>query len=183
MTPVIDRSVRVVALAVLGVALAACGKHSETPAPAPAATSTAVLPATPGSAPVAAASAAPSAASSTAAPATAAPFAFARLTLGSDVGKDYKVSKARSTFAPNEHTLYAAVETTGQATGATLNALWTYQDGQTVSNVTQSITADGPATTTFTVHNPADWPLGKYKVAISLNGKAVASQDFSVKKG
>lgn len=180
MTLVLDRSARLLALTALAVALVACGKHSE--APAPAGASTAALPATTGSVPLAAASVAVPGASSVAAPAVAPSFGFAKLTLGSDVGKDYKVGKAQTTFKPDQHTIYAAVETTGAAVGANLNAKWTYQDGQTVSNITQSITADGPATTTFTIHNPVDWPVGKYKVAIALNGKAVASQDFEVAK-
>jgi hypothetical protein len=175
------RSTRLVLAVVAALALAACGKHAETPAPNPSVAGTATLPATPGSAAAASAGTAATAASS-AAPATVAPtFAFSKLTVGSDVGKDYKIRKAQTTFKPDQHTIYAAVETTGAAVGAMLNAKWTYQDGQTVSNITQSITADGPATTTFTVHNPAAWPVGKYTVAIMLNGKPVASQDFNVK--
>lgn len=167
------------------LALAACGKSSEPQTPAGASTAAAPampgsIPATPGSVPAPAGSAAPAGAATTAS--APAPLSVAKLTLGSNVGNDYTVTKAKTTFTPNDHTIYAAVSTEGQATGANLNAKWTYQDGQTVNDLTQSITASGPATTTFKVHNPNDWPAGKYKVAVSLDGNAVASQDFEVAK-
>lgn len=171
----------------IALALAACGKSSEPQAPA--GTSTAAtpatpgsIPATPGSAPAPAGSAAPAGAATTATSSAPVPLSVAKLTVGSNVGNDYAVTKAKTTFTPNDHTIYAAVSTEGQATGANLNARWTYQDGQTVNDLTQSITTSGPATTTFKIHNPNDWPAGKYKVAISLDGNAVASQDFEVAK-
>jgi hypothetical protein len=163
----------------LALALAACGKPDE--APVPAGTSTAATPALPGSVPTAPGSVPAPAGSATVAAAPA-PLSVAKLTLGSKIGDDYAVAKAKTTFAPNDRTIYAAVNTEGQATGANLNATWTYQDGQTVNDMTQSITTSGPATTTFRIHNPNDWPAGKYKVAISLDGTAVASQDFEVTK-
>jgi outer membrane usher protein FimD/PapC len=33
------------------------------------------------------------------------------------------------------------------------------------------------------VQNPNNWPEGKYKVEIAVNGKSVATQNFEVKKG
>ena len=168
----------------LALALAACGKHDESPAPA--GTSTAATPALPGSAPAVPGSVPAPAGTAPAGSATVAaapaPLSVAKLTLGSKIGDDYAVTKARTTFAPNDRTIYAAVNTEGQATGANLNARWTYQDGQTVNDLTQSITTSGPATTTFRIHNPNDWPAGKYKVAISLDGAAAASQDFEITK-
>lgn len=179
--------------------LTACGKKEEQQNTAPAAASTA--PAAPAAAPAAttpaatgtAAAAAPAApapatqpAAAPAAPAAAADtLKVGSVTLGSAVGSDKKVSKEKTTFSPSEKTIYASVATEGTTAGATLNAKWTYQDGETtttVSDISQSISTDGPAVTTFKIQNPNEWPEGKYKVTISLNGQAVGNEAFEIKK-
>jgi hypothetical protein len=175
--------------------LTACGKKEEQTS-APAAASTAAAPAAAATAPTTAPAAASTAAvAAPAAPAAApapAPVAAAAdtlkvgsVTLGSTVGADKKVAKAKTSFAPNEKTIYASVATEGSSAGATLNAKWTYQDGDavtTVSDLSQSISTDGPAVTTFKIQNPNEWPEGKYKVSISLNGAAAGDTSFDVKK-
>lgn len=183
--------------------LSACGKN-EPPAAAPAAASTAPAPAsTAPAAPAAASTAAHPATASTAAaaattpatttPAAAAPatpaaadnsFKVAGVTLGNAVNAEHKVSKAKSSFAPSEKTIYASVGTEGATTSATLSAKWTYLDkSQLITTTSQSIATEGAATTTFKVVNPNPWPEGKYKVEISLDGKSVSTQNFEVKKG
>jgi len=175
--------------------LTACGKKEDqqNAAPAPSATA-AAAPAAASTAPAAAttAAAAPAAqpAAAPAAPAAAAPAAADTLkvgavTLGNAVGADKKVAKAKNAFAPSDKTIYASVATDGSTAGATLNAKWTYQDGDTtttVSDISQSISTEGPAVTTFKIQNPNEWPEGKYKVTISLNGQAVGNEAFEVKK-
>ncbi|MBB6241005.1 hypothetical protein [Rhodanobacter sp. MP1X3] len=183
--------------------LSACGK-SEAPAPAPAAASTAA-PAPAATAPAAAstavkpaatpatsstaASAPANAATVAAAPATTSaaastPLSFSKLTLGDAVNSERQVTKASTSFAVTDKTIYASVATEGSSNGAKLNAKWSYLEGQgiVVSNITQSIATDGPAITTFKVQNPDLWPEGKYKVEISLDGKTVADQDFQISK-
>ena len=175
--------------------LTACGKKEDqqNAAPAPSATA-AAAPAAASTAPAAAttAAAAPAAqpAAAPASPAAAAPAAADTLkvgavTLGNAVGADKKVAKAKNAFAPSDKTIYASVATDGTTAGATLNAKWTFQDGDTtttVSDISQSISTEGPAVTTFKIQNPNEWPEGKYKVAISLNGQAVGNEAFEVKK-
>lgn len=193
------RSLRTTALhgaALAGLLLlSACGKSepaSPNDTPAPASTAAVVmLPA-----PAATAAAAPVAGSGTvgvataasvavpAAAATSAPLTVARLTVGSAVNAEHQVTRAEDSFASNDKTLYASVATEGSSGGATLNARWSYLEGsgQLVSNISQSIATDGPAITTFQVHNPDLWPEGRYKVDISLDGKPVASRDFRIDK-
>ncbi len=183
--------------------LSACGK-SEAPAPAPAAASTAapapaatapaaastaVKPATTPATSSTAASAPANAATVAAAPATtpataSTPLSFSKLTLGDAVNSERQVTKASTSFAVTDKTIYASVATEGSSNGAKLNAKWSYLEGQgiVVSNITQSIATDGPAITTFKVQNPDLWPEGKYKVEISLDGKTVADQDFQISK-
>ena len=154
---------------------------SATTAPAPAGTAAALPPA--GAAPAGTASVA-SAASVAAPAATPAPLTVAKLTLGSAVNAEHQVTRASNSFATNDKTIYASVATEGSTGGATLNAKWSYLEGQgqLVSSISQSIATDGPAVTTFKVQNPDLWPEGKYKVEISLDGKPVAKQDFAIRK-
>ena len=143
------------------LALSACGKKEE-PAPAPAPP------------PVAAPAPAPTA------PPAPAPVAVAAVDLGTAVGADQKVTTPSTTFAPTD-TIYAAVSTTGSAANAVLNAKWSYQDGQTVNESSQTIAPNGAAVTTFHISKPDGWPAGNYKVEISLDGSPVSTKDFSVK--
>ena len=173
--------------------LSACGKSEPAaPAstPAPSATVAAPLPApatTATAAPAStgtAASLAPAASAPSAAAPVATPLTVAKVILGSDVNAEHQVTRASNRFAPNDKAIYASVATEGSSEGATLNAKWSYLEGQgqLVSNISQSIATDGPAVTTFKVQNPDLWPAGKYKVEISLDGKAVTKQDFEIKK-
>jgi hypothetical protein len=184
--------------------LSACGKqdqgNSNGPGvPPPPGTAQQSQPAVPGtSAPASAGSAAKPASAGTAAaaaapapaasPAPAAPADTVQVTtvvLGDAVGADHKVSKPKSSFAPTEKAIYASVATEGNTPGATLGAKWSYLEGTSptvITDISQSVSTDGPATTTFKIQNPNQWPEGKYKVDISLNGKQVSSQDFEIKK-
>ncbi|SFS17226.1 hypothetical protein SAMN05216570_3500 [Dyella sp. OK004] len=141
------------------LALSACGKKEEAAAPPAAATPPAAQPAP-------------------AAPAPAA-VSVASIDLGSAVGADQKVTMATTSFATKD-TIHAAVSTTGSGT-ATLAAKWTYQDGQTVKEDSKSIAPTGPSTTEFEISKPDGWPVGNYKVEVSLNGQPAGSKDFSVK--
>ncbi|HEY8683739.1 MAG TPA: hypothetical protein VIM06_11260, partial [Rhodanobacter sp.] len=113
-----------------------------------------------------------------------APLGVAKLTVGDAVNAEHQVSQTSNRFAVNDKTIYASVATEGRSGGATLNAKWSYLEGQgqLISNISQPIATDGPAVTTFRVQNPDLWPEGKYKVEISLDGKPVAEQDFEIGK-
>ena len=148
------------------LALSACGKNEDHTAP-------------PTSTPPTTTSTPPPVTTPPPAPAPA-PVAVASVDLGSAVGADQRVTTPASEFTPQD-TIYAAVSTTGSAANAVLNAKWTYQDGQTVNESSQTIAPSGPAVTTFHISKPDGWPAGTYKVEISLDGKPVASKDFSVK--
>lgn len=190
------RSLQIAGLGSL-LLLGACGKHEAPPTAAPPAASSAAAaatvaapatPAKPSTAAMPAAVPATAGTSAAVAPASAAstapPFAFGKLTLGDAVNAGHEVTRVADHFASDDKTLYASVATVGSSSGATLNAKWSYLEGggQLVSNISQSVATDGPAVTTFKVQNPDLWPEGKYKVEISIDGKPVASQDFSISK-
>ena len=144
--------------------LTACKKPEPTPPPAPPATSE-PTPMTP--------------------PAAAATATVTSLELGNAVGADNRVAAPATTFAPKD-TIYASVTTRTSDAMATvpgkLAARWTFQDGQTVHEESRdlSITGDG-TTTAFQVSKPDGFPVGRYKVEISLDGSVVQSKEFEVK--
>lgn len=168
----IQRNIAPILLALSGaLALAACSKAPESPAPAsPPAETPAPAPAPEATAPPPAETPAPA----------PAPVSVTSVDLGSAVGPDQKVTMPSTSFAPKD-TIYAAVSTEGSAANATLSAKWTYQDGQTVNESHETIAPTGAATTAFHISKPDGWPAGNYKVEISLDGKVVATKDFSVK--
>lgn len=159
----LERTLSLLALGLAGaLTIAACNKSPEnTPAPA-----TTTPPPAPAPAPTP--------------PPAAQGVSVTSVDLGTAVGADQKVTSPTTSFSPKD-TIYAAVSTTGAASNATLGAKWTYQDGQTVNDSSQTIAPTGPAVTTFHISKPDGWPAGNYKVEISLDGNAVSSKDFSVK--
>jgi len=119
----------------------------------------------------------------TAAPAPApAPPAFAvkGIELGKSIDADKKVTAPTSTFGRKD-TIYASVATEGAAPSKTITAKWTFQDGQTVKEQSESIAPTGPAATEFHISKKGPWPVGKYKVEVSVDGAPAGSQDFEIK--
>jgi hypothetical protein len=90
-----------------------------------------------------------------------------------------KITASGDSFAPKD-AIYVAVDTSGSG-NATLSAKWSYQNGQVVHEDSKSIPSNAPQTTAFMISKPSGFPAGNYKVDISLDGKQVASKDFSVK--
>jgi hypothetical protein len=145
----------------LGVVLifSACGKSEPPPAPR----ATAPQPAAPMTPPPAA-------------PAVT----VTSVELGNQIGADKRVTQQSTSFAPKD-TIYATVVTSGSAPSATLTAKWTYQDGQVVSDSTQTLALTGPTVTEFHVSKPDGWLAGTYKVEVSLNGRSTGTKEFEVK--
>ena len=188
------RSLALQGLALAGLLLlAACGKHDDETATVPPAASTAAapaqaqtVPAPAASAPAPAATAASPAAAGTSAAVAPTPtsvFKVDQVQMGEAVTASYKIAKPTTTFDASHNTIYASVATTGTTAGATLSAHFSYLEGkgQDVTTISQTIATDGPATTTFKLRNPNNWPAGKYKVEIAIDGKPAASQTFEVK--
>lgn len=119
-------------------------------------------------------------------PATMTPTAALAVTdlkVGNALGTDGQVVEAGDEFAPTD-TIYAVVSTSGAAaaTGSTLTARWTFEDGQVVDETSRDIAPTGNAITEFHVAKASDWPEGQYKVSILLDGRTVSEQDFTVKR-
>jgi len=147
--------------AVLTLALSACKKEAPAEvAPAPVAVE-------PAAAPVAA-------------PPAPAEVTVTAVNLGTAIGADQKVTAASSTFGVKD-VIYAAVDTKNAAKDVTLAAKWTFEDGQVVHEESSTISPEGDVTSNFKLSKATAWPVGKYKVEISLNGKPAQSVDFEIK--
>lgn len=161
-----------------------CHRHDSTPVE-PIATTPKAAPATAHSSKPAAAATTPTPAASTAkAAADSGSFRVATLTLGSAIDAGYAVITPATRFTDDTPVIYASVATTGHTASALLDARWRYLEGQgvLVNELSQTVATNGPAVTTFKVQNPNRWPIGKYDVQISLNGKPVASRGFEIGK-
>ena len=101
------------------------------------------------------------------------------LTLGRSVGGDKAVTDRTESFKPND-TIYASVTTEGSAQSATLRAKWSFEDGQTVDETTQTIAPNSQARTEFHISKPNGWPAGKYKVEVFLNDMSADTKTFVV---
>ena len=100
--------------------------------------------------------------------------------LGREIGTDKRVSDETDSFAPTD-TIFAVVETEGAAPSAVLTARWVYEDGQLVSETTETIAPTGPAVTEFHIAKPDGWPTGKYKVEIIADGRTAVEREFEVR--
>lgn len=114
------------------------------------------------------------------APAPAAGVAVADITLGASLNADKTVAVVASAFKPAD-TIYASVRTTGSAGSVTLAAKWTYDNAQTVHEESLALAPTGPTVTEFHISKPDGWPVGKYKVEISINGSPAGAREFEVK--
>jgi len=115
------------------------------------------------------------------APAPAEAFAVSDVTLGKAIGADKKVTTPSTSFGPKD-TIYASVATTGSAPSKTLTAKWTFQDGQTVKEQSDTIAPTGPTATEFHLAKKSPWPVGKYKLEIAVDGTPATTKEFEVKK-
>lgn len=105
---------------------------------------------------------------------------FSELRVGNAVNADKSVTTDLETFAPRD-TIYASVVTNGVGAATPIRALWTFQDGQVVSDDTQTISSTGNDRTEFHISKPDGFPAGSYKVEISIDGRSVMNRNFNVR--
>jgi hypothetical protein len=108
------------------------------------------------------------------------PARISSIDLGSAIGADKRVTAPAAAFAPGD-TIYASIATEGSSPSLTLSARWTYEDGQLVSESSETIAPTGPANTEFHITKPDGFPAGRYRVEISANGAVAGARDFEVR--
>lgn len=155
-------------VAVIGsVAIVGCKKKEEAvPAPAPTIAEPVAAPA----------------------PAPAATASVASVDLGTATGPDMKLTASTMSFKPKDKFIVSVGTTTSDPAATVagkLTAKLTFANGaetMPVDEKTQDFNLAGPGTTNFEFSKPDGWPVGKYKVDVSLDGTAAQSKDFEVKK-
>ena len=142
------------------VALAGCKKKEEAVvAPAPVVTEPAPAPMEPTPAPVSATS----------------------VTVGNAAGTDRSVA-AVSTFGTQDKIIVSVKTDATTAANAAIDAKLTFQDGQVAGQQAATVVAEDAGTTNVTFSNTNPWPVGKYKVDVTVNGQpAGMTQEIEVK--
>jgi uncharacterized repeat protein (TIGR01451 family) len=134
--------------------------------------------------------AAPAAPAEPAAPAAAvaeakqgAELSVASVDLGKDLGADNRITTALETFKPGD-TIIAAIALNNTGTtpaDGNVGVRWTGPDGQPFNDESQAKSWPvGAQYVVFRVANPKGFPLGSYKVEVSLNGSVVQMREFTV---
>lgn len=101
--------------------------------------------------------------------------------IGKGLNTDMTLKDQTGDFSVRD-TIYAVVETEGASTGAKLDAKWTFQSGQTVSESSQTISPSGGETRhEFHLQKATAWPKGDYKVEVMLDGTSAGTKEFSIK--
>jgi hypothetical protein len=104
--------------------------------------------------------------------------------IGNAIDADGRVVAGASTFAAGDTITASVMTSTGSPTASatgTLAARWTYQDGQVVNQESKTFQFTGPGVTNFQISKPDGWPVGRYKVEISLDGTVVQTREFEVR--
>jgi len=108
------------------------------------------------------------------------PFAIGGIELGNQIGADKRVLAAAESFAPGD-TIYASLATQGEAQGVVIAARWSYEDGQTVAESSETVVGAGPSVVEFHIAKPDGWPAGRYRVDFTADGRPAGSREFEVR--
>lgn len=107
-------------------------------------------------------------------------FSILSVKLGKTVDDQNEVIAEQDVFGPKD-TIHAAVLTKGKHQGLRMSARWTTDDGRLVAESDQPLVPDSATVTTFRIANPEGWPVGKYEVAIALDGQTMEKRAFEVR--
>ena len=143
------------------VALVGCKKKEEPVAAPPAAVEPAPAPAEPAPAPM--------------------PISATSVTVGNTIAADKSVA-AVGMFGVKDKIIVSVKTDATTPADATIEAKLTFQDGQVAGQQTANVMAEDAGTTNVTFSNTNPWPVGKYKVDVTVNGQpAGMTQEIEVK--
>ena len=143
------------------VALAGCKKKEEPVVTPPAAVEPAPAPAEPMPAP--------------------APVSAMVVTVGNTAAADKSVA-AVGMFGVKDKIIVSVKTDAATPANAAIDAKLTFQDGQVAAQQTANVVAGGADTTNIEFTKATNWPAGKYKVDVTLNGQPVGmTQEIEVK--
>jgi hypothetical protein len=99
--------------------------------------------------------------------------------VGRSISPDKTIAEKTDSFRPSD-TFYISVRAEGSAPNATVKARWLFQNSQLVNESETTIVPQGSAVTEFHISKPDPWPVGEYKVEVSINGAPPVSKTFKV---
>ncbi|HVK50285.1 MAG TPA: hypothetical protein VM469_00940 [Pseudoxanthomonas sp.] len=103
------------------------------------------------------------------------------VTVGSSAAADRSVA-ASSTFTAKDKIIVSVKTDAAVPANATIDAKLTYQDGQVAGQKSETVLAENAGTTNVEFTNSKPWPVGKYKVDVTVNGQpAGMTQEIEVK--
>jgi len=100
--------------------------------------------------------------------------------LGRTINPDLTIGEKTTTFRPSD-VVYASVATKGAAP-ANIGVRWTYNDNQVIDRGDRDIHPTGDTRTEFHISKPDGFPVGHYKLEVTLNGASAGTKEFEVKK-
>jgi hypothetical protein len=109
-----------------------------------------------------------------------APFGIGAIQLGNQIDADKRVLAPAQSFAPGD-TIYASIATQGETQGVVLAARWSYEDGQTVAESSETVATAGPTVLEFHIAKPDGWPAGRYRVDVTADGRPAGTREFEVR--
>ena len=122
------------------------------------------------------------------APAPAPTASVASVDLGTAVGADGKLSATATGFKPKDKIIVSIGTMTSDPAATVVGKLDTklsYINGtevMEVKNEPRDFNFTGPGNTNVEFSKPDGWPVGKYKVEVSLDGNLVQTKEFEVTK-
>ena len=101
-----------------------------------------------------------------------APVSATVVTVGNTAAADKSVA-AVGMFGVKDKIIVSVKTDASTPADATIDAKLTFQDGQVAGQKTQAVKAEDAGTTNIEFTNTNDWPAGKYKVDVTVNGQPV----------
>jgi len=106
--------------------------------------------------------------------------AVSDIDLGRAINADLTIKDKTTSFRPSD-VVYASVGTNGAAP-ATLGVRWIYNDTQVIDEGTRDIHPTGATRTEFHISKPDGFPMGHYRLEVTLNGASAGTKTFEVTK-
>ena len=110
-----------------------------------------------------------------------APVSATSVTVGNTAAADKSVA-AVGMFGVKDKIIVSVKTDAATPANAAIDAKLTFQDGQVAAQQTANVVAGGADTTNIEFTKATNWPAGKYKVDVTLNGQPVGmTQEIEVK--
>jgi len=111
-------------------------------------------------------------------PPPAAAVSVTSVDVGRTLNPDKSIAEKTDSFKPAD-TIYASIGTQGTGT-AVIKTRWVFQDGTVIDESEQTIAPTEPARTEFHISKPDGWPVGRYRVEVTINGANAGTKEFAV---